>query len=121
MPITIYAKLGVPTLTKAVQRMTDEILTTVLDNPIIAGAIGTALAGVLAFFKPIMRALQTALVRRINQAWVDEADAEDDDIEKRVRRTSRRLLSQTIVPLPKGLVEAHVRKAVSSSEPPPPS
>jgi len=99
VPITIYAKLGVPTLTKAVQRMTDEILTTVLDNPIIAGAIGTALAGVLAFFKPIMRALQTALVRR----------------------TSRRLLSQTIVPLPKGLVEAHVRKAVSSSEPPPPS
>ncbi len=100
--------------------MPNDLFKTIFDNPIAAGAIGTALAAVAAFFKPIMRAAQAAFVRRINQAWIDEADPEDDNVEEHVQRTSRRLLSQTMVPLPKALVEAHVRKTVSSSRPPPP-
>ena len=98
----------------------DDLIKTLYENPITAGAIVTALAGVGAFFKPIMRAAQAALVRRIDQAWVDEADY-DDNVEERVRRTAERVRSQTIVPLPQAYVETRVRKMVSESDPPPPS
>lgn len=46
----------------------------VMENPITAGAIGTAIAAVIAFFKPIMRALQRALIRRIEAQWPDGKD-----------------------------------------------
>ena len=99
----------------------ENLLQAISANPITAGVVGTALAAVAAFFRPIMRALQAALVRRINQAWLDESEAADCSVDERVRRTADRVRSQTLMPLSQDFVEARVRKAVSESEPPEPS
>ncbi len=88
----------------------DNLLKLVTENPITAGAIGTAVAAVVAFFKPVMRALQRALVRRIEQAW-----PEDGGDEERVRKTVDKIQSQTL--MPRTFVESAVRK--HKSIPPP--
>lgn len=97
----------------------ENLLQAISANPITAGAVATALAAIVAFFRPIMRALQAALVRRINQAWLDEAA--NGDVDERVRRTAERVRSQTLMPLSQDFVEARVRKVASESEPPDPS
>lgn len=86
------------------------VLELVTQNPLTSSAIGAGLAAVVAFFKPIMRALQRALVRRIQQAW-----PEDGGDEERVRKTVDAVNSQTI--FPRGMVETAVRK--HKSIPPP--
>lgn len=88
----------------------EALLKLITENPITAGAIGTAVAAVVAFFKPVMRAAQRALVRRIEQAW-----PEDGGDEERVRKTVDRVNSQTL--MPRTFVESAVRK--HKSIPPP--
>ena len=94
----------------------DEIVKAVTENPIAIGVLATVIGSVGAFFRPIARALQGALVRRIDRAW-----AEDDDETphaERVRRTVERVQGSTIVPLSPGFVERAVRQ--HKSTPPPP-
>ncbi len=91
----------------------DEIIRAVTQNPITAGLIGTAVAAVVGFFKPILAALQAALVRRIDRAWA-ECD-EDDNVEERVRRTAERVRSSTRLPLSQTYVEDRVRRMVSDA------
>ncbi len=99
----------------------ESLLQAISTNPITAGAVATVLAAIVAFFRPIMRALQTALVRRINQAWLDESEAANGDVDEHVRRTAERVRSQTLMPLSRDYVESQVRKVASESEPPEPS
>jgi len=94
----------------------NELVKLVSGNPGIAMGIAAALVAIAKFFKPISAALQSALVRRINQAWVDE-HAEPEH-EARVRKTADRVKMQTLMPLPRNYVEGQVRKIMS--QPPPP-
>lgn len=95
--------------------MDPEVLIAVItENPVTSGIMGTALAALAGFFRPIMRALQAALVRRIDQAWVDD----DSDHDERVRRTAERVRRGMLVTLPRGFVETQVR--IQKSEAPPP-
>ncbi len=89
----------------------ETVMKLISENPITAGVIGTVLATVAAFFRPIMRALQAALIRRIDRAWPDNGGHEE-----RVRKTVEVVKSQTL--LPRGIVEREVRKHKST---PPPS
>ena len=88
----------------------------ITDNPGLSALVGATLTAIAAFFKPIMGALQAALVRRIDQAWQDHGD--ECNVEERVRKTAERVCSTTRFPLPRRFVEGHVRKRVS--EPPDP-
>lgn len=94
----------------------DDLLKTIAENPVTAGLVGTVLAAVLGFFRPIMGALQSALVRRIDRAWADEHA--EDNVEERVRRTASRVRSETIVPLPQAYVEDKVRRTISEAPTP---
>ncbi len=94
----------------------DTLIKAITDNPLTTGLVGTAIAGVVGFFRPIMRALQAALVRRIDQAWTDtDSECTHDD---RVRQAADRVLSTTLVPMTRNFVEERVRKV--KSEPPAP-
>ena len=46
----------------------EALIKVITANPITTGLLGAALATVVGFFKPIMRALQAALIRRLDQA-----------------------------------------------------
>lgn len=93
----------------------EALLATITENPVVSGAVVGALGAVLGFFRPIMGALQAALVRRINQAWAD--DSGEGDLDERVRRTAEHVRRSTRVPLPQTYVEEHVRRAVSEAPP----
>ena len=93
----------------------DVLLKAVSENPITSAIGATAIGSVGAFFRPIARALQAALVRRIDQAWAEDDDATPHA--ERVRRTVERVQGSTIVPLSPGYVERAVRQ--HKSTPPP--
>ena len=85
-------------------------------NPITFAAITAVAAATAAFFKPIMRALQRALVRRIEQAWPD--DSVDLDDEARVRVATKALSQSASTSfIPRSLLELAVRN--HKSTPPP--
>ena len=86
--------------------MNPEVL---LDHP----AVVAALAAIMGFLVPVMRALQAALIRRIDQAWPADGD---DDHEERIRKTVERV--RTRVPLPRSFIERHVRVHKSGAPPP---
>ncbi len=94
----------------------ETLLKVISENPITSGIVASVLAGVVGFFKPTMRALQTALVRRIDQAWVDEGD--EDNHDERIRKTADRVRSSTRFPLSHDFVEKHVRAQKSEAPPP---
>lgn len=94
----------------------EAILKLLTDNPITVGVIGTALATVAAFFRPILRALQKAMVRRIDQAW---PDGEDTDDEAKVQAATKKFSQSTMIPIPRALVEAAVRNHKSIPPKPP--
>ncbi|MDP6423255.1 MAG: hypothetical protein QGG14_00815 [Planctomycetota bacterium] len=79
----------------------------ILDNPITASVI----AAIGLFIKPIAKALQAALIRRIDRLWPDVGPHEE-----RVRKTVD-ALSLSRVPGVRPIVEAAVRK--HKSNPPP--
>lgn len=87
----------------------------VTENPIAAGLLGSLAAAAAGFCRPIMGALQAALIRRINRAWAD--DSGEGDHEERIRRTAKHLRRSTRVPLSQTYVEGHVRRTVSSPPP----
>jgi hypothetical protein len=93
----------------------NEFIQIIADNPAAATAVGVAIAAVLKFFKPIMAAVQSALVRGIDQAWQQHDD--EPNVEERVRKTALDLRSNTRFPLPQAFVEERVRKH-RRSEPP---
>ncbi len=76
------------------------------DNSIAAVVV----ALLLAFIKPVLWALQRALIRRIDQAWPDEGEHED-----RVKLTVDTVNESTI--WPRSTVENLVRKHKSISPP----
>ncbi len=81
-----------------------ELFELVMSNPLTSGAVAAGVAAVVAFFKPVARAVQRALVRRIDQAWPDD----EDDHETAVQRTADAVSARSL--LPRGVVEAQVRK-----------
>lgn len=89
----------------------DALLQFVTDNPIASSAVGAVVAAFVAFVKPIARALQRALIRRIDQAW----PIGDLPHEKKVAITVDRVNAQTLIP--RGTIEKTVRK--HKSNPPP--
>ena len=82
----------------------ESLLKLVTENPITASALGAFAAAAVAFFKPVMRALQRALVRRIDQAWPDNGGHEE-----RIRKTIDTVTSETVIPLPRSLVDRVIR------------
>jgi hypothetical protein len=90
----------------------DTLIKAITDNPVASTLVVGALASVGAFIKPIARALQDALIRRIDQAWPDEGGDEE-----RIRKTVSKVNSQTF--LPRSMVETAVRKHASKQSIPP--
>lgn len=80
------------------------------EDPMIAGAIATAVGGAIAFFRPIMRALRAAAIRRIDRAW-----PEDGGHEEKVRKAVDTLQKETLMPIPRSMVETAVRRHKSIS------
>ena len=100
----------------------DAVIEWLMANPVTATAIAGAVASVGAFFRPIMRAVQRAAVRRINQAWIDDAweqEESEPNHKERVRKAAKRVFSQTLMPVSQEAIEDRVSK--EKSEPPPPS
>lgn len=87
------------------------LLKIVTENPAVSAAIAGAIVSIVAFFKPIMAALQRALIRRIDQAWPDSTI----DYEEKVKRTVD-VVSKGL-PVSKKYVEGEIRK--HKSNPPP--
>lgn len=91
----------------------ETLIKLITDNPVIASAISGAIVAFVAFVKPIAKALQQALIRRIDQAWPDDCD--NVSHEEKIRRTVNAVNSQTL--LPRGTIERTVRK--HKTNPPP--
>jgi hypothetical protein len=91
----------------------ETLINLIVDNPIIASAIGAIVAAFVAFVKPIAKALQRALIRRIDRAWPD--DCEHVTHEEKIRRTVEAVNAQTLIP--RGAIERTVRKHKTNPSP----
>ena len=80
-----------------------------------AAALGVAAAAVARFFKPIMGAIQKAVVRRLDQAWQKHDD--EPNVEERVRKAAKDVRLTTRFPMTQSFVEDRIRKQ-RMSEPP---
>lgn len=86
------------------------------ENPILVNSLLTGVTAIIAFMRPIMAALQRALVRRIESAWQDvEPLAENHD--DHIQRTIAQLRHNSLFPIPSSTVERQVR-IVASMRPP---
>ena len=93
----------------------ETLIQLISDNPVIASAVAGALTATVAFIRPIAKALQRALIRRIDQAWPDDEDCDNVSHEEKIRRTVEAVNAQTLIP--RGTIERTVRSY--KTNPPP--
>ncbi len=98
------------------QKSINELLTIIGDNPLLSSAIAAAMAPVWMAWKAFWAMVQ----RRCAQQWREHGP--DDDEEMKVQRVTDKTQASSAMMsiLPRGVVEARVRKARDSDMPPRP-